>query len=157
MKKRGPNKIVSPYNMRDIYNDYIKDKDKESPYYVSFQQFLEITGVYYKELSRELIYESRTINLPFRMGTVTVMKKRPRIFNSSNLSIDWKETKEFGKYIHHINDHTGGYKFRFFWNKQKCMMVNRELYRMVFSRTNKRSLAKEIKSGRDYLEIKGRN
>ncbi len=155
MKKRGPNKILNSYTLKELYLDYIKDIEPNSPYYITFKEYGDITGEFYKELSRLLIYESKTIKLPFRLGSLTVIKKKPKTFSPATLNIDWQESKRYHKWIHHINDHTGGFKYRFLWSKKDCRVVNQDLYRMVFSRTNKRELAKAIKSGNhDYLEVK---
>lgn len=151
---RGPNKVQRCYNMKEMYLDYIKDKVPDTPYYISFQEYLDICEVYYKGMVNEIIYKSRTIKLPFRLGHLTVMKKKPKVLSDSTLSIDWKESRAYGKLIRHINDHSNGFKYRFFWSKKQSFVVNQSLYRLVFSRDNKRLLAKVIKSGEiDYLEV----
>jgi hypothetical protein len=161
-KTRGKNKIQDAYTMKDMYNDYISDKIEGTPYYITFKDYLNICGRYYKEISRLIIYESKTFKLPFRLGSLTVVKKKPKFLSLGiadgvqmcTLSIDWKESKIYDKWIPHMNDHSGGFKFRFLWSKQQCFAVNGNFYRLVFSRTNKRELAKVIKSGNtDYLEI----
>jgi len=153
-KPKRHNKIQHPYNMSDIYLDYISNIDIDSPYYIRSDEFYKICNEYFKAISKAIIYESKTYILPFRLGHVTVTKKRPKNFNSTTLSIDWAESKRLHKWIRYINDHTGGFKFRFTWTKKSCMVVNKEYYRLVFSRTNKRLLAKVIKSNTtDYLEV----
>ena len=161
---RGPNKIQNPYTLKDIYLDYIKDKEYGSPYYLSFKEYHDICEDYYKWIVSQIIDKSKIIKLPFRLGHLYVGKKKPAMLSGAtlpydkhpmnSLGINWKETKRLGKWVHHINDHTGGYKFRFLWSKIECFVVNREFYRLVLTRTNKRYLAKVIKSGNnDYLEI----
>jgi hypothetical protein len=161
---RGPNKIQNSYTLKTIYNEYIQDKTLGNPYYISFEEYRNICKDYYKQIISEIIDNSRNIKLPFRMGYIYVGKKKPAILKGSQntprkyplntTGIDWKETKRLGKWVHHINDHTGGFKYRFIWSKIECMIVNREFYRLVLSRSNKRYLAKVIKSGnRDYVEI----
>lgn len=161
--KRGPNVVQHPYLLRDMYVDYIKDKERNSPYWVSLEDYQNICGIYYKELMSKMIMESKVIKLPFRMGNIHVGKRKPAILSGAKtpleypmnaLGIDWKESKRLGKWVRYINDHTDGFKYRFFWSKKTCMVVNREFYRLVFSRANKRLLASVIKSGvTDYLEL----
>lgn len=136
-----------------MYLDYIKDKENGNPYFISFDEYLLITGDFYKDLINKVIVYSRTVLLPNRMGSLVVKKKRPKIINKSTVSIDWEATNKYGKQIRYSNDHTKGFKFRFNWNKFECMCVNRSLYRLVLSRANKRFLAKCIKEGTDYLEV----
>jgi hypothetical protein len=152
-KPKRKNVVQNPYNMRHIYNDYLGTIDINSPYYVTADEFYRICENYFKAVCRAVIYESKTYVLPFRLGHFTVMKKKPKLYTDHNLSIDWAESKKYGKWIRHLNDHTGGFKFRFIWTKKSCMVVNKEYYRLVMSRSNKRLLAKVIKSGEvDYLE-----
>lgn len=151
-KIRGKNKIQNCYVMSDMYKDYIKDIESESPYYVSQSEYIAICSEFYKEISRQIIEESATIVLPCRMGRVAVSKNKPKVMCAATLSIDWEMSRLYHKQIRHINDHTSGYKYRFMWYKRNCAAVCKDLYRLVFSRTNKRSLAKEIKSGRDYFQ-----
>lgn len=154
-KKRGPNKVQNCYGMKDMYLDYIKDKTYSDPYYITFEEYQDICGDYYKEVCNAVILESKFIKLPFRMGHLYVGKKKPKVLSSATLSTDWQESRRLHKRILNINDHTGGFKFRFIWTKNQSFIVNKELYRLVFSRTNKRDLAKAIKSGsHDYIEIK---
>jgi len=161
---RGKNKVTNCYTLRQMYEEYISDKTPGNPYYVSFKEYYNICADYYKWIVSQIIDKSKVITLPFRLGNLYVGKKKPAILKGSqniqrkiplhSTSIDWKESKKLGKWVHHINDHTGGYKYRFFWSKIDCRVVNKEFYRLVFTRSNKRYLAKVIKSGeRDYLEI----
>jgi len=142
-----------------MYLDYINDINENSPYYITFNEYQKITGDFYRDLINKVILESKTVLLPNRMGSLTVMKKRPKFINNATVTIDWEATikSQSGKAIHFINDHTSGFKFRFVWSKLECMCVNRSLYKLILSRHNKRFLAKCIKEGTDYLEIRNRN
>lgn len=154
--KRGLNKIKNCHTPKEMYLDYIKDISEDSPYYVTFEEYLDISGDFYKDLINKVIVESRTVLLPNRMGSLTVMKKKPKLINKSTVTIDWEITNKYGngKAIYFINDHSKGFKFRFIWSKKECMCVNRFLYRLVLSRNNKRFLAKCIKEGTDYIEMR---
>jgi len=102
-KPRGKNKVQNPYTMKDMYLSYIEGVESSSPYYVTFQEYLDICGDYYKELSSQLIDKSRVIKLPFRLGHVYVGKKKPKVLSNATLSTDWKESKRLGRWIHHID------------------------------------------------------
>jgi len=135
-----------------MYKDYIKNFDIDSPYYVTAEEYYRMCGDYYKGMVRKIMYDGVALKLPFRLGHLFIVKRKPKDL-VANLTIDWEQTKKFGKWIRYINDHTRGFRFRFFWSKKQCMVVNREMYRLVFTRGNKRLLAKLIKSGNfDYIE-----
>src|SRR3989304_8075118 len=109
-KPKRRNKIQNPYNMKHIYEDYLKSiGGVDSPYYVDIDEFKRMCTDYYKAMLHKLIYESITIKLPFRLGTLTIVKHKPKSFNQKTLTIDWAETKKYGKWRRYINDHTGGF------------------------------------------------
>lgn len=151
---RGPNKTQNCYTMLDIYKEYISDKVYTDPYYVTFDEFRSICKEYNEAFMNKLIFESATMVIPYRLGHLLVSKKIPKVLCKATLSPDWELSRKYHKLISHSNDHTGGFKHRFTWTKKSCMVVNKEMYRLVLSRTNKRLLAKAIKSGdHDYTEL----
>lgn len=149
------NKIQHPYTRLDLYNHYLTLIDPCSDYYVDSEIYHRIVGEYYKAAMRKMIKESKTIKLPWRLGHIYIGKQKPIKITGRNVGIDWIESKRLGRWIRYSNDHTAGFKFRFHWTKTFCTAVNREFYRFIPTRENKRTLAKVIKSGtNDYLEIR---
>ena len=148
---RGKNKIVKPYCLKDMYDDYIKDKEEGSPLWVTYHEYRDIVTLFYKEVSHNVIDEGRTFHMPFMMGDTYVEKTK--LDYNNRLPIDWKLTTETGKVIYNLNEHSQGYKYEIQWNKKVCNFVNNYLYRMVYTRANKRLLAKNIKTKKsDYFE-----
>lgn len=153
VKPRRKNKIQNPYNRRNMYDHYLSIIDTSSDYFVDAETYNKITSQYYKAVMDKVIYESKTIKLPFRLGHIYIEKKKPTYLNHRSMGIDWVESKKLGKWVVFSNDHCGGYKYQFHWSKMFCRVVNREFYRFIASRANKRALAKVIKTNsNDYLE-----
>jgi hypothetical protein len=149
MNLRGSKKLST----RALYDDYIKDFDESHPYYCTFKQFTDMTAEYYKYLSSQMIEASKVLKLPFRLGHIGVIKRKPKRIVSNSLIVDWQASRILGKWTPHINEHCGGFRYRFLWSKKQCMIVNKGLYGFRLSRWNKRWLAKTIKSGNtDYPE-----
>jgi hypothetical protein len=147
---RGPNIIQNVYTFPDMYEDYISDKEESSPYYVTYNEYVTLCSEYYKQIAKALIDDGIKFKLPFGLGEFYVLKKKSRI--NSKKPIDWKTTLECGKRIYNLNDHTSGYGYTFFWTKPNNIK-NKFMYRFVFTRTNKRYLAKVIKEKKqDYFE-----
>lgn len=150
---RGINKAVNPYTLKDMYAMYIKDKEENSPYYVSYADFVTICTEYYKAIS-EHILEGGIYFMPFKMGSLSVVKKRPRKLNKMTLSPDWATSQKVGKLVLHTNEHTDYYKYRFHWVKANCAVKYKGRYRLVLTRENKRKLASNIKSREyEYFEL----
>jgi len=150
---RGKNKAVNPYTLKDIYKDYIKDKEENSPYNISYNTFVSLCTEFYKGIAEHLL-DGGIYFMPYRMGNVSVIKKKPKKMDKFSLSPDWKNTVDYNKLVLHTNDHSNYYKFRFHWSKTDCYVKNKSKYRLVFTRANKRELAQRVKSGNyEYFEL----
>jgi hypothetical protein len=147
---RGKNKIANPYTLPDMYKKYLLEFPEGNIYYIEYKTFVKLNEEFYKRITNEMLNYGVTFKLPFRMGSVKIIKRK--INYSNKLAIDWENTNKYGKKIYHLNDHTEGYKYLFKWDKTSILLNNKSLYRLVFTRANKRTLAKLIKSGMDYYE-----
>jgi hypothetical protein len=148
---RGKNKIQNPYTFVEMYDDYIKDVAKDSPYYVTFKEYTEINNLFWKEISHAIINEGRMFHMPFMLGDTYVDKIK--LDYNNRLPIDWQLTTRTGKVIYNLNEHSEGYRYELKWNKKVCQFNNNYLFRLVYTRANKRLLAKNIKTRKtDYFE-----
>jgi hypothetical protein len=149
---RGKNKIQNPYTLKDIYCDYIKDKEINSPYYVEYSKFAKMCSMYYKRIAEEIL-KGREFKLPFSLGIISVIKTKPDLANKKTLAVDWKLTVELKKKIYLLNKHSKYFRYKFYWNKINCKVHNLYYYSFTMSRANKRKLAKIIKAKEtDYYE-----
>jgi hypothetical protein len=153
---RGKNKIQDPYTMPDMYKDYLNKIDKNTPYDISYSLYRDIVSLYNKKIYDKLL-EGFNVILPYKLGSVQIIKKRMYFKTQQNkkLGIDWENTNKYGKLIHHLNEHSDGYKFLFFWDRYKKMSTpNSKYYKLIPTRTLKRELASIIKKDKkDYFEI----
>nr|DAH49752.1 MAG TPA: hypothetical protein [Caudoviricetes sp.] len=91
--------------------------------------------------------------MPCGLGYIQVGKYQPKNYNSKSLSIDYKLTREYGKVIYHLNEHSNGYKYRLHWSKVPMTFAGRYKYQLCLVRANKRKLAQLIFNKHDYLNI----
>jgi hypothetical protein len=148
---RGKNHIVHPYCMPDFYREYIKDMSVDSPHYVTYQEYTAINSLFWKEISHNIINEGRQFHMPHKLGDTYIEKTK--LDYNNRLPIDWELTTRTGKVIYNLNEHSEGYKYEFRWNKKVCTFTNNYLFRLIFTRENKRLLAKNIKTKKtDYFE-----
>lgn len=137
--------------MVDMWKDYISDKEKDSPLYVDYHEFRDIVETFYKGLSHCIINEGQKFHMPFMLGDTYVEKVK--LDYNNRLPIDWQLTTATGKVIYNLNEHSDGYKYGIKWNKKVCIFNNNYLYTLVYTRANKRLLAKNIKTKKfDYFE-----
>jgi hypothetical protein len=141
------------YTIEDYYLSYKEYVSDNRLYQVSKAKFREILNDYFKYLATELIDNSKEIRLPARMGTLCVIKKKPKRYDFTYLRVDFHETKTCEKTVLHLNEHSDGYNYQFFWSKHDMLIKCKSMYELVMSRANKRRLAKEIKENKqDYIE-----
>lgn len=152
---RNKNIIQDPYTLPDMYKDYLSKIDKNSPYNISYNLYKDIVCLYNKKIYNMLL-EGNKVKFPYKLGSLQVVKKRMNYGNQlkRGLGIDWKKTVKYGKIIHHINEHSDGYKFLFFWDiKSQQTVKTAKQYRLKPTRTLKRELARLIiDNKKDYFE-----
>ena len=150
---RGPNKIQNPATFKTMYESYIEGVDEESPYHVSYEDYVSICEKFYKRMMDSVIERRATFRMPYRLGKIYVDKQKINTKNKKKLAIDWNLTNKHGKVIYHLNEHTRGFKYIFVWEKKTYVVKNKVFYRFIPTRAHKRRLAKLIKSGNyDYIE-----
>ena len=150
---RGVNKIQNPYTIQDTYEFYIQDIGSNSIYYVDYNEYRDIVCDFYKTIVEDMLQRNVIFNLPFRLGTLSIIKSKLKLDRLNVHGVDWPKTVETGKYVYHLNEHSHGYKYTFYWNKKNKAVKNLYFYRLVPTRQNKRYLAKLIKSNKyDYFE-----
>lgn len=150
--KKGPHKYAGLKSVNDSYKVYCEDYPKSK---VDKKMYIKICLTFFKECLNCLI-EGGEVRLPF-MGILKIVK-RDRNFNK--LQPNWKATKELWerdseskekkKLVYHLNEHSQGSFYRFFWRKGK--VKNLSIYSFLPVRSAKKTLALAIKDDkRDYI------
>lgn len=141
------------YTVTDFYEHYRQQIEKGTSYDIDFDTYRAIIYDYFKFI-RDQILDGKEFYLPCRLGTIQIVKRKPKTYTSRSLRFDWKAMKELGKPVYYLNLHSDSYKYRYLWSKQQCLFQNKSKYMFIASRDNKRTLAKIIKSKQhDYVEI----
>lgn len=96
---------------------------------------------------------SEGFKMPYGLGYIQIGKYRPKTYTEQSLSVDYKTSKEYGKRIYHLNEHSDGYKYRLHWSKVPKTFPQRYKYSLSLVRKNKRRLAQLIFNKQDYINI----
>ena len=155
--KRGLGNYTKDYGSDECYKHYkngikkiaVTDEDVEA-LLVDKKLFRAICDEFNKLLIDEILISSEEIRLPYRLGTIRIKKSKMKYDDKNKLKIDWAASKKLGKRIYHLNDHTGGYKYRFYWTKG--IVKNITAYSFIPTRTNTRSLASILKDKNRQLD-----
>ena len=132
------------YTTYDIYNNY--DKRDQIPY-STFRGIVDKLN----DSILSVLQNGQNYKLPCSLGTVQIVKYKPKEYNKHSLSIDFNESKKLDKRIYHLNEHSNGYKYRLYWSKIPKTFSDRYKYQLMFTRANKRNLAKLIFKNKDYI------
>lgn len=141
------------YTIADYYLSYKDYIQEGSQYDISYQTFKAIVTDYFKYIRDEVMLNSKEVKLPCRLGTLQVIKHQPKEYTNKSLRWDWKATRELGKPVYLLNDHSNGWKYRFHWQKKDIIVKNIKKYMFIACRQNKRDLAQIIFNKQcDYIE-----
>lgn len=150
-------------NIKDAYNYY--KKNKITGEVISLTDYRKLMNEFNTFLMKEVLSGNEII-LPCRMGRVSVqgVHQNIRVDDKGNIKgtrIDWKSTKDLWTrdsehakkktLIYFFNEHSDGIKYSFKWSKNNVPVQNKNFYSFIPSRHNKRTLAKLIKSGAEYI------
>ena len=138
------------YTFRDFYNTFVETTGDT----ITYADYMKIAKAVFQTLSEYLIDRSSEIELPYAMGRLYIVKYKPKHYNSKSLSVDFVNTRLLNKTVFHINQHSDGYKYRFFWSTTRYKIKHKKSYMLAMSRANKRRLAFVVKNKlNDYIEI----
>jgi hypothetical protein len=152
VNKRKPNKYSNLNTISDSYKEYSKQYPNRK---VDKKLYTAICIEFFKEC---LVYmlEGCEVRLPL-LGVLSIVKKKRDL---NKLQPDWKSTKELWsqdpdakrnkKLVFHMNNHSGGYYYRFHWRKGKVKNIS--VYSFLPVRAVKTALSSAILSGnKDYI------
>lgn len=134
------------YTIPSFYNSYLDDIEQDTVYDIPYQLYREIVTEYFQYLRDELIEHSKCVKLPYRMGTVQIVKHKSKYYDKRSLRIDYQATKQYNKLIFLTNEHSDFYKYRMHYNKTDVLVPNKTKYQLILTRANKRRLATIIKN-----------
>ena len=137
--------MKNSYTFRDMY--------KTIPIEVSYSLYKRILDEMCKVILEYVLMRSEGFKMPYGLGFIQIGKYRPKNLNDKSLSVDYKASKEYGKRILHLNEHSEGYKYRLYWSKIPRTFPDRYKYQLSLVRQNKRKLAQLIFNKHDYIDI----
>jgi hypothetical protein len=131
------------YNLRDVYDHMNASTDASMDY----DKFKKI----FRSLSKaiiEFVLEGYLFKFPYNLGILRI-KKRKMTLNKKMLRVNFAETKRLGKTIYHLNEHSSGYYYKFYWDRGIISGIRKYSFTPV--RIHKRALAKKIlEEQKDY-------
>lgn len=140
---------------KENYNNFCK---KNPSIKLSFDEWRNILYSFNEDFKNYILETGEKAKLPFGFGEFSINKKKRRKKKGLNdefvnLPIDWKKTKEKGKYIYNFNYHTEGYFFGWMWFKDSARLSHTELWYFKPTRTTSRLLSHYLKTDEKYQHL----
>ena len=82
------NKTVS-YTIPSFYNHYLSNIEADTVYDIDYPTYRKIVTEYFCYLRDQLLEESKEVKLPYRMGSIQIVKKQPKHLDGRSLRIDY--------------------------------------------------------------------
>lgn len=136
------------YSSRNFLNSFRK---RYSDIKISNNEYFNVLNMACLEI-RDCLLEDGQFKLANRLGDLMIRKFYPKGKGSSFTIFDKGETNKAGKPVFQFNDHSGGFMYRFIWNKKRCKMINdKNMWTFKPIRSIKRKLATILKTkSNDY-------
>ena len=74
---KSVNKTVS-YTIPSFYNHYLGSIEPDTVYDIDYTTYRKIVTDYFYYLRDQLLEESKEVKLPYRMGSIQIVKKQPK-------------------------------------------------------------------------------
>lgn len=137
--KRGQGKNNANCVLRDAYLRFKKQEDIR----IGEKKYLDICKAYNEFIMLDVVCRNAQVSLGV-LGTLSIRKYKckPRIHDGklvvNHMPVNYKATKEYWerdpeahkqkKLIRLTNEHTNGYRYRFFWDKDIPKIINKCFY-----------------------------
>lgn len=128
--------------LKDSYKKYKEEFSKNSKSIIEYKLYRSICEDFNKELMNSIILEGELFKIPYRLGHLRIKKRK---INIKNLKYDYGIYNKEDLKNKHLNEHSGNYYVRFYWNKVMNVIKNKTAYCFIPTRANKRNLASIIK------------
>lgn len=151
----GSSKFKGAYTLDDVYKTYIATYKGRTGGVVNRVEFRRIAYALLRNMMKYVLYKSGTLRMGSFLGTLRVKKMPVRIDGKTPLKYDYNAKNTLGLNNVHLNEHTDGFYYRFFWNKGKINVKNKSAASFSATREHKRELAAILKTPNrliDYLK-----
>ncbi len=124
---------------------------------ITFTEFQNIINKWNNLFASHILETGDKLKIPHGIGPLTINKYKPKNGYKTtktgivlpNRSIDWKATKQEGKYIYHLNPSTDGMKYHWAWFPRFSYIKSAPIWKFEMARVHSRQLAKYLKNPKD--------
>jgi len=103
------------------------------------------------------------VKLPYGFGALVINKRKPakpKMGEDGKLiikyPIDWDATNREGRYIYHMNEHTDGFKCKWYWLRSLAKLKLTEIWNVKMIKGNSQLLTKYCRDEENQYYLKYR-
>jgi len=141
---------------------YKKFREKYPSSTLSYTQWSDILYSFNYGFRDYCLETGRKAKFPYGVGVFCITKykeKKIKVVDGVqyvNLHVDWKKTKEKGYRIYHMNNHTEGCAFKWYWIGRTARFFQSDIWSFKPSRVSSRLISHYIKQkySSKYLDWK---
>lgn len=144
----------------DLYRSTLDKHDIGGVYDITNEMHSKILEMSNNLMMDKMMLDNEPIDLPYNLGNISIKKRKVRIVEGSDgsletkMPVDWKATKQLWnedeeskkskQLVYHMNSHTGGYVYTWKWYRGISKITNIRLYKFYPLRRWKRLLASRL-------------
>ena len=142
---------------RKVYEEFCKEHPEV---HVTYENWKSILYSFNEEFRNYILETGAKVRFLQGFGEFSINKKKrnktkiaPDGTEYSNMSIDWKKTKEKGKIIYNMNYHTDGYFFGWMWFKNTARFKQSQFWYFKPARITSRLINHYLKTSKEYQAL----
>lgn len=126
---------------------------------ITYKKWVEVLRTFNESFRDYVLETGDRCKLPYGFGDFTISKKLTRRYKLVDgvekiaLPIDWQKSRARGKRVYLFNDHTEGYRFRWYWFKDNLRLRGAKYLVFKPARTCSRKLAQMLKANPYYQHL----
>lgn len=152
-------------SLDDFYQDFLKKNPEQN---LTKSKYRQVVKDLFETIGVEMIESNFEYRFPKQLGYLRIIRKKRniKIYNGKKYGmpkVDWAATrkywaenpsaKERGLVIRHMNNHTNGYYYRYYYDKKPARYRNSGIYGFVIIRKFKRHLAACLKDDSKHIDF----
>ena len=119
-----------------------------------FKKVIEAINAFYIET---LLESGNIVVLPNGLGKIMIQKNKRRVRKDKNgnpylkAPVNWAESYKQGKVVHHLNESTNGFTYRYLWFKSGAWLEHHPIWCMTMTGYAKKALLDKLNTKeKDY-------
>lgn len=125
--------------------------------HITFEQFRSVILTYNKMVRDHVLETGDKFRFPFGFGDISIRKWKKKKINTLPdgrqfiaMAVDWKKTKEIGKKVYLLNNHTDGFRLQWKWFRKTAIFESHSIFVFRPSRETSRKIPEILRKNPNH-------